>query len=283
MIDIQQLSFAYKKHKVLENLNLSLEAGKIYGLLGKNGEGKSSLLYQMCGLLFPDKGNIKVMDEVPGSRKPHFLQNIYLLPEEFELPDVSIQNFMNVHAPFYPNFNEDLFVRSLSEFNIPIKNKLHNMSFGQKKKVMISFALAAQTQILLMDEPTNGLDITSKRQFRKIIAGSIREDQLIIISTHQVKDLDSLIDHVLVLDERKIILDQSIENITRKIAFKQTMRQEDTQDAIYSEGSIKGYVMVTPNKHQENTRLDMELFFNALLSEKQQMVSILNSDSCNSR
>jgi ABC-2 type transport system ATP-binding protein len=276
MIEINQLSFAYKKHKVLQNLSLSLKAGNIYGLLGKNGAGKSSLLYQICGLLFPQQGKISVNQHIPSQRKTNFLQDIYLLPEEFDLPNVAIKNFLKTNAPFYPNFNEELFNSYLAEFNIPINNSLQGMSFGQKKKVMISFALATQTKVLLMDEPTNGLDIPSKKQFRKIIAGALQPHQLIIISTHQVKDLDSLIDHVLVLEDEHIIFDQSVENITQKLAFKQVMQLTEVENLIYSEGALKGYAIVAKNLHNEHTRLDMEMFFNALSSEKQQMISLFN-------
>ncbi|HTN21065.1 MAG TPA: ABC transporter ATP-binding protein [Pelobium sp.] len=276
MIEINQLSFAYKKHKVLQNLSLSLKAGNIYGLLGKNGAGKSSLLYQICGLLFPQQGKISVNQHIPSHRHTKFLQEIYLLPEEFDLPNVAIKNFLKTNAPFYPNFNEELFNSYLAEFNIPINNSLQGMSFGQKKKVMISFALATQTKVLLMDEPTNGLDIPSKKQFRKIIAGALQPHQLIIISTHQVKDLDSLIDHVLVLEDEHIIFDQSVENITQKLAFKQVMQLTEVENLIYSEGALKGHAIVAKNLHNEHTRLDMEMFFNALSSEKQQMISLFN-------
>lgn len=277
MIEIDQLCFAYKKHIVLENLNLSLQAGKIYGLLGKNGAGKSSLLYQICGLLFPQQGSVLVNGKIPSERKASFLQDIFLLPEEFDLPNVSIKTFLKTNAPFYPNFSETLFNGFLVEFNIPINNSLQGMSFGQKKKVMISFALATQTKVLLMDEPTNGLDIPSKKQFRKIIAGALQPDQLMVISTHQVKDLDSLIDHILVLEDEHIILDQSVEKITQKIAFKQVMQLAEVENVIYSEGALKGHAVVAVNSNGEHTRLDMEMFFNALTAEKQQMTSLFNN------
>ncbi len=277
MIEIKQLSFAYKKHQVLKNLNLTMQAGKIYGLLGKNGAGKTSFFYQICGLLFPQQGTISVNQSVPSERRVSFLQDIFLLPEEFDLPNVAIKTFLKTNAPFYPNFSEALFDKFLAEFNIPINNSLHGMSFGQKKKVMISFALATQTKVLLMDEPTNGLDIPSKKQFRKIIAGALKSDQLMIISTHQVKDLDSLIDHVLVLEDEHIILDQSVENITQKIAFKQVMQLAEVDQLIYSEGALKGHAVLAVNTNNEHTRLDMEMFSNALLSEKQQIISLFNN------
>ncbi|WP_442795204.1 ABC transporter ATP-binding protein [Pelobium manganitolerans] len=276
MIEIENLCFSYGKHKVLTNLNLSLSQGKIFGLLGKNGAGKSSLLYQICGLLFPKQGKLNVNGYKPFERNPNFLQEIYLLPEEFDLPNVAIKSFLKTNAPFYPNFSEELFNNYLAEFNIPINNSLQGMSFGQKKKVMISFALATQTKVLLMDEPTNGLDIPSKKQFRKIIAGALQPHQLMMVSTHQVKDLDNLIDHILVLEDEHIIFDQSVESITQKLAFKQAMQLNEVENLIYSEGALRGHAVVAENIHNEHTRFDMEMFFNALASEKQQMVSLFN-------
>jgi ABC-2 type transport system ATP-binding protein len=250
MINIENLTFGYhKKQAVLENLDLHLKPGHIYGLLGRNGAGKSSLLHNICGLLFPDAGTCQVAGKNPADRSPEFLQQVFLLPEEIYLPNISIKSSLD---------------------------KLQSMSYGQKKKVMISFALATQAKVLLMDEPTNGLDIPSKRQFRKIIAGIIKEDQLIIISTHQVKDLDSLIDFVLILEDKKIILHQPVDHITEKLTFKQVMSLDEIATPIYSEGALKGYAVVAVNNKQEHSRLDMEMFFNAVLTEKQLILSQFN-------
>jgi ABC-2 type transport system ATP-binding protein len=277
MINIKNLTFGYRqKQTVLENLNLQIKPGHIYGLLGRNGAGKSSLLHNICGLLFPVSGTCQVSGEIPASRDPKFLQQVYLLPEEIYLPNVSIKSYLDIYAPFYPAFDRHMFYRFLSEFDIPKEHKLQDMSYGQKKKVMISFALATQAKVLLMDEPTNGLDIPSKKQFRKIIAGVIKDDQLIIISTHQVKDLDSLIDYVLILEDKQIILNQPVENITEKLAFKHVINLDEVTSPIYNEGALKGYAVVAINHKKENSRLDMEMFFNAVLSEKQLVLSQFN-------
>lgn len=277
MINIENLTFGYhKKQMVLENLNLHIKPGHIYGLLGRNGAGKSSLLHNICGLLFPNTGTCQVAGKTPARRSPEFLQNVFLLPEEIYLPNVSIKSYLDIYAPFYPEFSRDMFFKFLKEFEVPKENKLQSMSYGQKKKVMISFALATQAKVLLMDEPTNGLDIPSKKQFRKIIAGVIKEDQLIIISTHQVKDLDSLIDFVLILEDNKIILHEPVDRITDKLTFKQVMSLDEIAAVIYSEGALKGYAVVAINHKQEPSRMDMEIFFNAVLTEKQQILSQFN-------
>jgi ABC-type multidrug transport system, ATPase component len=170
MIDIQNLHFAYKKKKVFTGLSLKLQPGHIYGLLGKNGTGKSTLLRNIAGMLFPDQGKINVLNYTPGERKPAFLQEVFMVPEELYFPDIPLEQLLKYYAPFYPRFDREQFERYITEFEIPRDNSFLRMSYGQKKKVLISFGLASNAAVLLMDEPTNGLDIMSKSQFRKVMA-----------------------------------------------------------------------------------------------------------------
>ncbi len=278
MIVLDNLTFGYKRAKpVLQDLSLELKPGHIYGLLGQNGAGKSSLLYNICGLLFPNKGTCQVLGQQPAKRRPAFLQQVFLLPEEFYIPRVNLAGYLNTYAPFYPAFDHDAFQRYAKEFEIPKSDNLQSLSHGEQKKVMISFALATNAKVLLMDEPTNGLDIPSKKQFRKIIAGCIQPDQTMIISTHQVRDLDSLIDHVLILKDQHIIIHEPVDRITEKLVFKQAMTLDEAGEVIYSEGGLKGYAVVAVNKKHESSRLDMEMFFNSVLAEKQQIVQLFNN------
>jgi len=278
MIALNQLTFGYKKKQpVLQNLNLTLKPGSIYGLLGQNGTGKSSLLHNICGLLQPQSGSCHVLGQVPSERNPLFLQQIFLLPEEFYVPNVSVARYLDMYAHFYPEFSRDKFHQYIAEFGLTEDGDMQSMSHGEKKKVMISFALATNAKVLLVDEPTNGLDIPSKKQFRKIIAGCVNDDQLIIISTHQVRDLDSLIDHVLILKDKNIMVNEPIDRITDKLVFKQVMDMGTIKDVIYSEGGLKGYAVIAPNHQHESSRLDMEMFFNAAITEQQQIVQLFNN------
>lgn len=277
MINIQNLTFGYQKNKlVLDNLNLKLEHGKIYGLLGANGTGKSSLLHQICGIIFPQSGRIQVDHFEPAHRKLDFLKSIYILPEEVDTPNISIREYAEIYSPFYENFDFSLFDHLLTDFEIPKKSNLHEISYGQKKKVMIAFGIATQTKYLFLDEPTNGLDIPSKKQFRKIIASAFQDDKIIIISTHQVRDLDQLIDCILILDDKKIILQENVDDITEKLVFKHVLDLSQAANVIYSEGGLKGHVVVTENLNQENSKLDMELFFNAITVQKNLILSLFN-------
>lgn len=266
MVSIQNLSFAYRKKPVFNSLNLNFQAGHVYGLLGKNGTGKSSLLRNIAGLLFPQNGTITVNGHTPSERLPVFLQDVFMVPEEFFLPDISVPDFIKTYVPFYPGFNSDKFRDYLSVFEIPSDSTLQNMSYGQKKKVLISFALASNAKLLLMDEPTNGLDIMSKSQLRKILAHALDEERCIIISTHQVKDLENLIDRITVIDDGKILFDQNVDTISRKLSFRFAADEEELVAALYSETSLAGNVIVTPNRGEEESKLDLELLYKAIVT-----------------
>ena len=267
MIQINNLNFGYSKHKLLfKNMSLQLSAGHIYGLLGKNGAGKSSLLKNLAGLVYAQSGTLNVLGFDPKKRQPALLEQVCFIPEEFYLPSVKIDAYLKANAPFYKNFDHQYFADLIKEFDIPVSQKLIDMSYGQKKKVIIAFGLATQARLVIMDEPTNGLDIPSKAQFRKIMASALTDDRCIIISTHQVRDLDNLIDTVIMLDENDIALKASVEEITEKLTFKKV--KEIDASIIYAEQSLSGYNAVMPNYHQEESKLDIELLFNAILTEK---------------
>ncbi|SFO25303.1 ABC-2 type transport system ATP-binding protein [Chitinophaga sp. YR627] len=277
MISIQNLSFSYRKNKPLfENLNLQLEAGHIYGLLGKNGAGKSSLLKHIAGLLFPNAGHCKVLGFESRYRQPAFLQNIFMVPEEFYLPQVSIKSYVSTYAPFYPLFDKKAFYNYLEEFQIPMDQKLTEMSYGQKKKVLISFALASNTKALILDEPTNGLDIPSKSQFRKVIAAAVSDEKCIMISTHQVRDLDNLIDSIVIIDNHKIIFRQDVETVTDRLLFSTVTNIADTNKVLFSDSSIRGHAVITPNEGAQHSKIDMELLFNAVLDKPERITQIFN-------
>ncbi len=278
MIEINELAFSYKKKKPLFNhLNLQLPSGRIHGLLGKNGAGKTTLLKLISGLLFPNNGNIKTLGFDPSKRKPGMLQDIYFLFEEFTLPDFSIQKFKDVYEGFYPNFIENQFNEYLNEFEIHDNEKLNSLSYGQKKKVLISFGLATNTKLLIMDEPTNGLDIPSKSQFRKIMAGAIDDNKCVIISTHQVRDLDNLIDSITILDQQDVILSEPIENITAKLCFKALSHNEKEENILFSESSLKGNWIVVENFHNEESKLDIEMLFNATFANKSRIQNLFKN------
>ena len=217
------------------------------------------------------------MDFVPGKRQPAFLQNVFMVAEEFYLPDISVEKFVKLNASFYPNFSIEQFTQYLVEFDIPRENTLQGMSYGQKKKVLISFGLACNTDLLLMDEPTNGLDIMSKSKFRKVIAGAVNDQKCIVISTHQVKDLESLIDRVTIIDEGRILFDQTVDNITRKLSFHISYDSDEIKQALFREPSLRGSAVITRNTQGDESKLDLELLYKAIVLNGNTIQSVFNA------
>jgi len=273
MITINNLDFGYRKNKKLfSELNLNLETGRIYGLLGKNGSGKTTLMKQTAGLLYPQKGDIILNGENPVKRSPEFLSSYFMVPEEFETPSVTLKNFIKITAPFYPFFNESDFYKYLSEFQLEVDGKLDKLSFGQKKKVMLSFGLAAHTPVLLSDEPTNGLDIPSKSMFRKIMASAINKDRLFIISTHQVRDIEGIIDAIVILNNGKIIFNENLETVSNRLSFK-TLKDIENEDVLYAEKHLNTFEAIVRKKDEEASHINMELLFNSIIEANSKVVS----------
>ncbi len=266
MIEVSKISYRYagQKDLVFDDFSLRLEQNNIYGLLGKNGTGKSTLLYLISGLLRPSKGRVRFEGVDTSARRPDVLSEIFIVPEEFDLPMMSLERYVSINEPFYPRFSREVLEACLKDFELSTNVKLNALSMGQKKKVFMSFALAAGTRLLLMDEPTNGLDIPSKSQFRKVIAQHITEDRTLIISTHQVHDVESLLDHILILSQQRLLLDASVSEITEKYSFE--YRGADAlDDALYSEPSLQGNAVIAPRQADSpETQLNLELLFNAV-------------------
>ena len=278
MIEVENLSFSYgrRKSKVLEDFSMKLDKGSVYGLLGKNGTGKSTLLYLMAGLLRPQTGNVLYKGVDVKKRYPDTLQDMFLVPEEFALPNVSLKQYVKLNAPFYPNFSDELLNACLRDFDMNEDIHLGELSMGQKKKAFMCFALATNTSLLMMDEPTNGLDIPSKSQFRKVIASGMSDDKAVIISTHQVRDIDSLLDHVLIMDGSELLLNESVATICKMLYFAEQGMNEPTDEALYVQPSVQGNSVILPNEYDEESKMNLEVLFNAMLAERVKMQAMFN-------
>lgn len=267
MIQFNSLSFSYSpKLKLFEQLDFSIKPGMIHGLLGKNGSGKTTMLKLICGLVTPVAGEVLTGNYVPSKRQPQFLSDVYLLTEEVYLPASSADKLVKLYAPFYPRFDSSQFRDFLQQFDVDFLQPLTKLSLGQKKKVMIAFALACNTSYLLLDEPTNGLDIPSKLVFRRLIASVFSEERTIVISTHQVRDLDSLIDNVILLHANKVQVQSSIEQIAANYQFIHSAVQPEGE-ILYSCRSVLGQSFIISNPQQKAGQVDIETFFNAVTED----------------
>ena len=267
MIDVSDITFRYPGtwRDVFTEFSLRLSGGGIYGLLGKNGTGKSTLLYILCGLLRSQRGNVLIDGEDPSLRLPGMLRETFIVPEEFDLPPVTLDTYIRINEGFYPRFSGEVLKACLRDFELPRVMRLDELSMGQKKKVYMCIALASGTRMLFMDEPTNGLDIPSKALFRKVVKSNMQEGRTLIISTHQVHDVEPLLSHILILDESKILLDAPVSGICSKYAFEYRLPTDMTSDVIYAEPTLQGNAVIVPRKDGATTRINLELLFNAVV------------------
>ena len=267
MIKIQDLAFSYGKNEVLKNISMDLEPGRIYGLLGENGVGKTTLLTLLCGLKKTQGGTITTDGRNPWNREPALLQDQYYLPDE--VAPVAA-------GKFWPNFKLDRFDTILREFEVDPAQKMNAMSAGQLKKSYIAFALACNTRYLFLDEPTNGLDIPSKAQFRSALMKYTAEDSTIVISTHQVRDLENIIDPIIILDRRDVLLNATVERIAEKLFFDYGTTLHP--DALYSEQLPGGFIQVLPNTEKADSKVNIEALFNTVHKHKELVKNLFSNE-----
>ena len=265
MIQVKNITFSYPgtRRNVFSDFSLELKENNIYGLLGKNGTGKSTLLYLISGLLRAKNGEVVVDGVNSNDRNPNIQKDIFIVPEEFDMPSITLDMYVKLMEPFYPNFSRDLLENCLKDFELPHFHKLNELSMGQKKKVFMSFALATNTRYLLMDEPTNGLDIPSKAQFRRVVANTMTEERCVIISTHQVHDVEALLDHVLMINQSEILLNASTAEICEKYKFEYRLPQDMDETVLYAEPSLQGNAVIAKREEGDaETPINLELLFN---------------------
>ena len=281
MITLKNLDFSYKKSAVFKNISLEFKDGNVYGLLGENGVGKTTLLKIISGLQFPNNGTCTVDDFIPSERNPYFLQNIFYLPEEVITENTTPEYFINKLGVFYPRYDHSYFLNLMKELEVDYTKKFDAMSYGQKKKSLLACALSLRTDYLLLDEPTNGLDIPSKALFRKVIlqhgtdaasTDAASHVPTIIISTHQVKDVENLIDPIVILDHDEVLLNATFEEISSKLYFDYSSEKSD--DALYTELIPGGYINVLPNRFDMESKVNVESLFNAVRNNKKKIREI---------
>lgn len=263
---------------MLDDFSIRFDRGGIYGLLGPNGVGKSTLLYLICGALIPRSGHVTFDGTDTRLRRPATLSDIFLVPEEISLPHISLERFIAINSPFYPGFDRNIMDRCLEVFDMRCDGRLDSMSMGQKKKAFMSFALACNTRVLLMDEPTNGLDIPGKAAFRRLVAEHVTDDRIFIISTHQVRDLEQLLDHVVIMNAQKVLFDRDIAQIQQRLKFLRNVSY-CPDSALHSLRSIGGFDIIIPNTDEDDTDVNLEILFDFALKSPDKLTALFNPTS----
>ena len=266
MIKVNKLSFSYGAKPVLDNISMEVHSGNIYGLLGENGVGKTTLLTLLCGLKKAQQGSIDVDGRAPFDRQPSLLAEQFYLADEVSPVNAKAACFAQETGAMWPRYDHKKFLEILDGFEVDPQQKMDAMSAGQLKKTWIAFALACNALYYYMDEPTNGLDIPSKAQFRKAITKYTSEDSAIVISTHQVRDLENVIDPIIILDKQDVLVNASLEEITAKLYFD--YGTEIKSQALYMEQVPGGCIQVYPNTTGEESKVNLEAFFNTVHAHK---------------
>ena len=284
MIEIQALQFAWGRAQLFQTFGARIQQPGIYGLFGRNGSGKSTLLKLLAGLLRPDAGQIRVLGWHPQERAAEFLSQTYILPEEFHLPDLSPLQLAATHAAFYPDFSHTAYLDYLATLQVPTDLRFSRMSLGQKKKAAIAFALATCTPVLLMDEPTNGLDIVSRSQFKALLQRPEQTKRVILISTHQAHDLESVLQHIWFIDAGQLVLSASMAALAQHLRMGVALQTADLPPAdqlLYQEslGAHTAWVakaeadLATANPNP----IQLELLYKALSLNQAQILAATQS------
>ena len=284
MVDLQGITFGYGKgERLFDRLDLALAPGNVYGLLGRNGAGKTTLLRLAAGLLFPKEGSARVGGEEVRRRTPSLLRELYFVPEEFHTPALSPLALARLYGVFYPRFDHAAMARHLADLEVDPERTMTAMSYGQKKKVLLAFAVATGCRLLMLDEPTNGLDIPAKGQFRRLLAGAAADDRVIVVSTHQVRDLEHLIDPIVILEQGRIVFQHSVEEISAALAVHDAaaVGPPGAGDAIYVEpgagigGASAGRALVAAagGATMTETAVDLELLFNSVVADHRRVAA----------
>ena len=279
MIQIEGLHYGYGRAALYADFSAQIGQPGIYGVFGRNGSGKSTLLRLLCGLLTPWQGRVRVLGFQPRQRAAEFLASVYIVPEEFHLPNLTAAQLARTHGSFYPRFSHALFSDYLQVLEVPVDSRFEAMSLGQKKKAAIAVALATQTPLLLMDEPTNGLDIVGRGQFRELMRRPEQAQRVVMISTHQAHDLESILSHIWFIDQGRLALatrmDELAERLTMGVAA--TAQALPTDGLLYQEalGAQVAYVARRVAGVQEEGGLQLELLYKALSLNRDAMLQAL--------
>ena len=277
MINVSKVDFAYpKKANIFSQLDLELKAGKIYGLLGKNGMGKSTLMRLLAGLHHPVSGSIDYDDISVGQRKVSSIKDIFFLSEETFVSSLSVYQYINTYKKLYTELDEESFYKNLAYLDIDESSILTQLSLGQKKKFLLSFGLSCGAKYLFLDEPTSHLDIPSKQKFRRLIADNFSPSQMIIISTHHIEEISALLDNIIILDKGFISLDVAITEIEKKLACISNSN-EVHETAIHTEFHLGKYVHLIENTDNIDSEISLPLLFNAVTENPQVISSVFKN------
>ena len=211
MIEIKNLSLKYGSKMVLEDLNLNLDKGRIIGLVGENGTGKSTLMRVLAGLEKNYNGDVKISGHRPGGETNTLIS---YQPDHLPFDDfMTIIDIGNIYDKFYEDFDPTSYYKMIDSFSIARNLKIKECSKGMKDKVQIAASLARKTDLYLLDEPMTGIDPKARYEMLNTIIENFRPESTLIISTHLISEIEKILDEVVLISDGKIIAYKAVDTI----------------------------------------------------------------------
>jgi ABC-2 type transport system ATP-binding protein len=254
MIEIQGVTKRFEEERAVQDLSLTIHKGSIFGLLGSNGAGKTTLLKMIAGIYQPDSGEIRV-DGLPVYEQPQTKQRIVFLPDApYFFPQSSISHMADFYRSIYPGWSDDRFHQLASVFRLDPKRKLHRFSKGMQRQASFWLALSCMPDILVLDEPIDGLDPVMRRQIKTLLFQETAERMLtVVISSHNLREIEDLCDHVGIMHQGCLLVEKELDNLlsdTHKVqvAYRDLQQEEAALHGLTvlhreERGSIRVYVI----------------------------------------
>lgn len=279
MITLNNITFGYfKRTEALSNVSACIGSG-VHLLLGENGAGKTTLLHIMAGLLRPSSGECLLDGNNVAKRMPSDMSRIFFLGENITFPADTVNEMARIHGCFYPTFDPEMLRQNLSDFGFTGNESLKSLSLGNRKKSQIAYALSLRASVLLMDEPTNGLDITSRQTLQSMLVRCLDESQTLVISTHSILEMQNLYDGIMMISKGHLLLSMPTDEITRRLAFHTS--PIPPVEYLYKETKMGLHQYICANTdNEEETALNFTLLYNALLSPgRDKIINLLNQQT----
>jgi len=211
LLECKDLTKRYGKFTALDHIDLTVEPGKIIGLLGPNGSGKTTLIKIANGLLAPTSGQILIDGEVPGIKTKKIVS---YLPDRLSLPEwMNAKELVVYYADFFSDFRRDTAIHMFEELGIDMKKPVKNLSKGTREKVQLILTMSREAKLYLLDEPIGGVDPATRDYILKTIIGNYNPEASVIISTHLIADVEKILDDVIFLKEGRIDLISSVDEL----------------------------------------------------------------------
>ncbi|MEJ6949637.1 ATP-binding cassette domain-containing protein [Natronospora cellulosivora (SeqCode)] len=266
MIHCENLCFEYKKQSVYENFNWQLNSGSICGFLGPNGAGKTTLFKILTGLMFQNKGEVSVLGHAPKKREESFYKKITYVGEELACPTMSPLEYISICGPLYPNFSKDLFHELSNSFEINEDKDFATFSAGDLRKAWLSIALSCQTELVFLDEPSKGLDINAQAVLRKVLAESAAKESTIVLSTHHVREVEGLLDHITLIDRGgHLRLNARVEDLHKEFTLVHSLTKEQIPaESLAYQRKASGWTALLKEDSDSPEDIPLELLFTGL-------------------